>query len=483
MEMNITRELFTQVDEYVYEIPQSARADMRVPARLYADEAILEAALGDRSIEQLINTTTLPGVLRYTLAMPDIHQGYGPPIGGVIPVDPDTGVISPGATGYDINCGVRLLLSELTASDVYPHIEALVNALYETVPSGVGRGGKIRLDDAAMAGVLENGARWAVQQGYGSEDDLRHTEENGAMADARATAVSPAAQKRGHDQLGTLGSGNHFLEVGKVETIYDEAVARAFGLFEGQVVVWIHSGSRGLGHQVCTDFVKRLQVSVHNYGIVLPDRELVCAPFVSPEGQEYFAAMAAAANFAWANRQVMTHLARQAFGTIIKKAPQLRLLYDVTHNIVKRETYVVDGQSREVLVHRKGATRAFGPGQDAVPPDYRAIGQPVLVPGDMGTASYVLVGTETAMEKSFGSACHGAGRAMSRHAALKVVGGQELQARLRSQGIYVRGGSWSGLAEEAPEAYKDVDRVVDVVHNAGLARKVARVVPLGVIKG
>lgn len=477
---------FTRVSDYIYEIPQSFRADMRVPARLVADDAILASALGDRAVEQLINTATLPGVVQYTLAMPDVHQGYGPPIGGVIAVDAATGVISPGATGYDINCGVRLLRSSVQADSVRPHLDALVNTLFREVPSGVGRGGDVQLSPAQMDALLEGGARWAVAQGHGTAEDLRRTEEGGCLAGARAAAVSMEAKKRGRDQAGTLGSGNHFIEIGMVDEVFDADVARAFGLFHGQMVAWIHTGSRGLGHQVCTDFVKRMQRSVQEYHITLPDRELVCAPFTSPEGQDYFAAMAAAANFAWANRQVLAHRVRTAIEQALRgkiNDTAMTMVYDVAHNIVKRETYVIDGQPRELLIHRKGATRAFGPGQADIPEEYRAMGQPVLVPGDMGTASYVLVGTQTAMEQTFGSSCHGAGRAMSRSAAVKQVRGEELQARLRRQGIVVRGGSWEGLAEEAPEAYKDIDRVVNVIHQAGIARKVVRTVPLGVIKG
>jgi len=475
-----------RVEEYVYEIPKSFRPDMRVPARLYADEELLEAALKDRSVEQLINTTTLPGVVKYTLAMPDIHQGYGPPIGGVIPLRTSDGVISPGAVGYDINCGVRLLRSNIMAEEVKPIMDEIVNALFRGVPSGVGRSGDIKLSHRQMDEVLEKGSAWAVSQGYGTKDDLEHTEEQGALAGAEARVVSPRAKKRGADQLGTLGSGNHFVEVGEVEEVYDREIADAFGLFEGQLVVWIHTGSRGLGHQVCTDYVRDLQQAVTKYGIKLPDRELVCAPFDSPEGRDYFAAMACAANYAWANRQVLAHRARRILDDVLAgvvKDRELTLVYDVAHNIAKVEEYPIDGKPTKLVIHRKGATRAFGPGMQDVPADYREVGQPVLIPGDMGTASYVLVGTTEAMEKTFGTSCHGAGRVMSRSAARKKIRGQELQRELAESGIIVRGGSMSGLAEEAPDAYKDVDRVVNVVHSTGVARKVARVVPLGVIKG
>jgi tRNA-splicing ligase RtcB len=482
----VNKQDFRKIEEYVYEIPKSFRPDMRVPARLYADEELLEAALGDRSLEQLINTATLPGVVKYTLAMPDIHQGYGPPIGGVIPLRTSDGVISPGAVGYDINCGVRLLRSNILAEEVKPIMDEIVNALFRGVPSGVGRGGDIRLSRRDMDAVLERGSAWAVSQGYGTKDDLEHTEERGGMAGADPRKVSGKAKKRGSSQLGTLGSGNHFVEVGEVEEVYDEEIADAFGLFEGQMVVWVHSGSRGLGHQVCTDYVRDLQKAVTKYGIELPDRELVCAPFDSPEGRDYFAAMACAANYAWANRQVLAHRVRTVMDDLLAglvKDRELTLVYDVAHNIAKVEDHPIDGKSTKLIIHRKGATRAFGPGMEVLPADYREVGQPVLIPGDMGTASYVLVGTTEAMEKTFGTSCHGAGRVMSRRAAKKKIRGSELQQELAEKGIVVRGGSWKGLAEEAPDAYKDVDRVVNVVHSTGVARKVARLVPLGVIKG
>ena len=482
----VSKKDMKRVEEYVYEIPKSFRPDMRVPARLYADEVLLEAALGDRSMEQLINTATLPGVVKYTLAMPDIHQGYGPPIGGVIPLRTSDGVISPGAVGYDINCGVRLLRSNILAEEVKPIMDDIVNALFRGVPSGVGRSGDVRLSHRDTNDVLEKGSAWAVSQGYGTKDDLEHTEEQGGLAGAEARAVSPKAKKRGRDQLGTLGSGNHFIEVAEVEEVYDQEAADAFGLFEGQMVVWVHSGSRGLGHQVCTDYVRDLQQTVHKYGIKLPDRELVCAPFDSPEGRDYFAAMACAANYAWANRQVLAHRVRRILDDVLAglvKDRELTLVYDLAHNIAKVEEHIIDGQPTRLIIHRKGATRAFGPGMKDLPAGYREVGQPVLIPGDMGTASYVLVGTAEAMEKTFGTSCHGAGRVMSRSAAKKKIRGQELRQELAEKGIVVRGGSMAGLAEEAPEAYKDVDRVVNVVHSTGIARKVARVVPLGVIKG
>jgi len=482
----VTKKDMKRIADYLYEIPKSFRDDMRVPARIYADEELLEAAFRDRTYEQLVNTATLPGVVKYVLVMPDAHQGYGPPIGGVIATRHPDGIISPGAVGYDINCGVRLLISELYANEVKPYISDLITALYRTVPSGVGKKGPIKLSYAQMDEALREGARWAVKQGYGTKEDLERLEEGGGMAGADPGAVSDRATDRGRPQLGTLGSGNHFVEVEEVVEVYDEEVAEAFGLFQGQLAVQVHSGSRGLGHQVCTDYVKALQKAVAKYDIKLPDRELVCAPLDSPEGGKYFGAMASAANYAWANRQCLTHFARQAFEGVLAgkvKSWELHTVYDVAHNIAKFETHTVDGKQVKLCVHRKGATRAFPSGHLDVPEVYRQVGQPVLVPGDMGTASYVLVGTQRAMEESFGSVCHGAGRVMSRQAAKKKIRGSELKERLEAQGIQVRAGSMAGLAEEAPEAYKDVDRVVEVVHRAGLARKVARLRPLAVMKG
>ena len=415
-----------KIDDLVYEIPTGFRSDMRVPARLYADDVILEDALGDRSVEQLVNTTTLPGVVRHTLAMPDIHQGYGPPIGGVIATEHPHGIISPGATGYDINCGVRVLISAMSVEEVRPHIDQLVKALFRNIPSGVGKGGAIRLTERDLDKVLVDGAGFAVRKGYGSKDDLEHTEERGAMAGADPESLSPRAFQRGLPQLGTLGSGNHFIEISEVEEVYDATVADAFGLFPGQVALWIHSGSRGLGHQVCTDYVRRFQKVVHKYGIELPDRELVCAPFDSPDGQAYFGAMAAAANYAWANRQCMAELARRTFEEVLAGKVSkwhLHQLYDLTHNIVKIEDHDVNGRLMTLIVHRKGATRAFGPGRQAVPRAYRDVGQPVLIPGDMGTGSYVLVGADKAMKETFGTTCHGAGRVM------KPIEGEAHRAR------------------------------------------------------
>jgi tRNA-splicing ligase RtcB len=474
-----------RIDELLWEIPQDYRSDMRVPARIYADEKLLEAALQDRSVEQLVNFACLPGVLKYTLAMPDIHQGYGPPIGGVAAMGMRDGVVSPGAVGYDINCGVRLLSSNLEAEQVKPLMGEIMDVLYAQLPSGVGKGGDLRVSGRDMDDVLETGAAWVVSKGFGVQEDLDHTEEKGALPGARASAVSRKAKERGGDQLGTLGAGNHFVELGEVTEVYDESVAQAFGVHKGQLVVWVHSGSRGLGHQVCTDYVNSMQRVVFKYNITLPDRELVCAPVTSPEGQEYLAAMACAANYAWANRQMLMHRVRRILDHSLARRfpkPSFRLIYDVAHNIAKIEHFEIDGQRTKVVIHRKGATRSFGPGHPDVPGRYRAVGQPVLVPGDMGTASYLMVGTAEAAQRSFSSSCHGAGRVASRHAAARQVRGEDLQQRLAQQGITVRG-PWKGLAEEAPEAYKDIDAVVNVVDKAHLARLVAKTVPLGVIKG
>jgi tRNA-splicing ligase RtcB len=475
-----------RIDAYLYEIPPSFRTDMRVPARFYADESLLDGVLGDRSLEQLVNTATLPGVVQHVLAMPDMHQGYGFPIGGVVATAMPDGVISPGGVGYDINCGVRLLASHLDAEEIKPHLDDLASALYANCPSGVGRGGAVRLTTGELDQVMEKGARWAVKRGFGSALDLEHTEEGGGLEGADPEKVSARARDRGRDQVGTLGAGNHFIEVDVVDQVADEAVARCLGLFRGQVAVQIHCGSRGLGHQVCTDYVSRFQKVIRKYGIDLPDRELVCAPLSSSEGRDYLAAMKAAANYAFANRQVLAHHIRRSFEQALAgkvKRPELFQIYDIAHNMAKMETHSVAGRNMEVCVHRKGATRAFGPGSDALPAAYRDIGQPVLVPGSMGTCSWVLVGTETSMSQAFGSTCHGAGRTMSRHQAKRSVQGPALRRELEAGGIRVRAGSMAGLAEEAPTAYKDVDRVVDVVHGAGLARRVARLTPLAVIKG
>ncbi len=475
-----------RIDDVVWQVPQDWRGDMRAPARIYADDALLEDALQDKSVEQLINTATLPGIVQYAIAMPDIHQGYGAPVGGVFATRIPQGVISPGAIGYDINCGVRLLASHLDAEQAAPHLQALATALYRNCPSGVGSEGSVPLNVKQLEGVLEQGAEWALKNGYARRADLDRTEEFGRLAQAGAAAVSKRAKERGKDQVGTLGAGNHFIEVDRIADVYDGAVADRLGLFPNQVVAQIHCGSRGLGHQVCTDYVARFQQVVHAYQIDLPDRELVCAPFDSPEGQEYFRAMAAAANFAFCNRQILAHHIRRSFEEVFAGQVDdfdLDQVYDIAHNMGKVEEHLVDGVSTQVCVHRKGATRAFGPGSAVLPADLRDIGQPVLIPGSMGTASYVLVGTAGSMAQTFGSTCHGAGRVMSRSQAKRQVRGEKLRDDLSARGIVVRAGSMPGLAEEAPQAYKDVSRVVQVVDRAGIGRKVARLEPLAVVKG
>jgi tRNA-splicing ligase RtcB len=480
----ITRNDLIKVEDFLYEIPPSFRDDMRVSARVFLSEEMLDAVLDDKSLEQLVNVTTLPGIKKHAFAMPDIHQGYGFPIGGLAATAiHEGGVISPGGIGYDINCGVRLLVTSLYASEITPYLENLATALYHQVPSGVGQGGKIDLSMGELDKILKHGAAHAVAMGYGNESDLEYCEERGCLRNADPSLISDRAKKRGLDQLGTLGSGNHFLEVQRVSEIFDEKVAQTFGLEMDRVVVMIHCGSRGLGHQTCTDYVRLMMSKMSGWGIQLPDRELACAPFTSPSGQEYFAAMAAAANFAWANRHVIAHHVREAFKTVIGGNVVINTLYDVSHNIGKLERHTIDGVPMELLVHRKGATRAFGPGRKELPAKYHAVGQPVLIPGTMGTASYVLVGATEGMEKAFGTSCHGAGRKLSRTKAKEMVRGSELRALLESKGIIIRCDSNVGLAEEAPLAYKDVDNVVNVVHGADLAYKVACCKPLAVVKG
>jgi tRNA-splicing ligase RtcB (3'-phosphate/5'-hydroxy nucleic acid ligase) len=482
----VTSRDFNRLTPYLYEVPKSYRADMRVPARFYADAELLEAIKADKSLDQLVNTATLPGIVKYSLAMPDIHQGYGFPIGGVIATQLPDGVISPGGVGYDINCGVRLLGTHLDLEEIKPHLDDLASTLYANCPSGVGKGGSIRLKSGELDQILYDGARWALKRGFATEEDLVRTEESGCIAGADTGKVSSRAKDRGKGQVGTLGAGNHFIEVDVVDEVFDPQAADRMGLSPGRIVVQIHCGSRGFGHQVCTDYVKRFQKSVQQYGIQLPDRELVCAPLNSPEGQDYLAAMKAAANYAFANRQVLAHHIRRSFEEVLAgkvDSHWVYQIYDIAHNMAKIEEHEVDGQMVKVCVHRKGATRAFGPGSPVLPDIYRDIGQPVLVPGSMGTASWVLLGTPGSMAQTFGSTCHGAGRMMSRTQAKKNIWGADLRDELEASGIHIRAGSLPGLAEEAPAAYKDVDRVVEVVHGAGIAKKVARIVPVAVIKG
>jgi len=473
-----------RLDPFRWLLPTTWRSGMLTEGLIFASERMIPAILEDRAHEQVANVACLPGIVGRSLAMPDIHWGYGFAIGGVAAMDVSEGVVSPGGVGYDINCGVRVLLTDLTEADVRPRLSEFVDALFRSVPAGVGGHGGLVLKEPELKKVLLEGARWAVTRGLGREQDLIACEDGGKMESADPGAVSGRAVKRGLNQLGTLGSGNHFLEVDVVDEVYDETAARAFGLVGGRVTIGIHVGSRGLGHQVCTDSLEVMQRAIARYGLSIPDRQLACAPVGSPEGRDYLGAMAAAANYAWANRQVITDLVRKVTEELFgASAGRMGLLYDVAHNIAKIEEHGVDGRPRRLCVHRKGATRAFPAGHPDVPPPYRHVGQPVLVPGDMGRHSYVLAGAATAMELSFGSACHGAGRVMSRTAAKRAVRGEDVRRELGEQGIVVRGHSYAGLAEEAPSAYKDVGDVVEVVHGSGLATKVARLRPVGVIKG
>lgn len=477
----MTKKDFIKINDNLWEIPKTFRRDMKVPARVYADEIILKDIFRDRSLEQLVNLTTLGGIQKYALAMPDCHEGYGSPIGGVVAIEAASGVISPGVCGYDINCGMKLLVSNVSADEVKTHLENLSDGIYKEVPSGLGIGRKVKLDFASLDKILEQGAKRIVEQGYGEKEDITNCESEGMLEWADSSLVSNEAKNRGRDQVGTLGSGNHFLEIQKVGEIFDEKTAKTLGLFKNQIVVMIHTGSRGLGHQVATDYLRLFVRAMSKYGISLPDREVVAVPFNSSEGQRYFKAMACAANFAWANRQTIAYFVRKAWKAVMGKE-SLKALYDVAHNIIKIEKYDIGGRLAETIVHRKGATRAFGPNHPEIPEIYRQSGQPVLIPGSMGTASYVLVGTKQA-EESFYSTCHGAGRLMSRHQAMRIQSGKEVIKKLEEKGIIVRYASLKGVAEEAPEAYKNVDKVAEVVHHVGLARKVARLFPLAVIKG
>src|SRR5512142_33247 len=474
-----------RITDYEWEIPQSYRNDMRVPVRLFATRKLLEQIIDDKSLEQAVNAATLPGLVGSVVVMPDMHQGYGFPIGGVAATEAPHGVISPGAIGYDINCGVRLLASSIELEQAEPELDKLATLLNRYCPSGVGKAGT-GVTLPALEHILRDGSRWALANGYATENDLTRTEERGSIEGADPRKVSDRAKARGREQVGSLGAGNHFIEVDVVEEVFDQRTAAIFGLRPGCLTVQIHCGSRGLGHQVCTDSVESFQSAVKKYGIDLPDRELVCAPLDSPEGQAYLAAMRAAANFAFVNRQLLAHSARRAFEEAFAGKTRnwhLTQVYDIAHNMGKIETHEVDGRRLKVCVHRKGATRAFGPGAPGLPPEYEHTGQPVLVPGSMGTASWVLVGTEGSMLRSFGSSCHGAGRVWSRSKAKKEIRGDELRRDLENHGIAVRAGSLAGLAEEAPEAYKDVDMVVQTVSEAGIAKKVARLKPVAVIKG
>jgi tRNA-splicing ligase RtcB len=471
------------IDAYRYRIPRDARPGMRTDVIVYANEPLMNHIRTDLSLEQAVNVATLPGIVGPSLAMPDIHQGYGFPIGGVAAIDVENGVVSPGGVGFDINCGVRLVRTTLDEADVRLRLRELINQIFRDVPCGAGTTGFIKIDQKQLHDVLVRGAGWMVEHGYGEPHDSEFMEAGGSLPGADAGAVSERARERGLPQLGTLGSGNHFLEVQFVEEIHHVEAARAFGLHEKQVVVLIHSGSRGLGHQVCTDYVALMNKNMARYGISLPDRQLACGPIESQEGQHYLAAMRAAANFAWANRQAILHLLRGAFRRIFGSGVCLDLIYDLCHNIAKEERYEVEGRSRRVLVHRKGATRGFAPGHAEIPTPYRVVGQPVFIPGSMGTASWVLAGAPGAMQETFGSVCHGAGRLMSRTAARRGHDVRQETRKLEEAGILVRSETREGILEELPEAYKNVDEVIEVVHSAGLARKVARLRPMGVIKG
>lgn len=480
----LTKKDIIKINDYLWEIPKSFRSDMRVPARFYTSEKMLEDIFRDKSLQQLVNLCALPGIQKYGLAMPDIHEGYASPIGGVAAISVEEGIISPGMQGYDINCGMKLLRSEYTAGELRPHLNKLAEEIYKEVPSGLGKGRKVKIDISALDRILEGGAKYLVEQGYGEKEDVENCEAGGRLEWADAEAISDTAKQRGRDQVGTLGSGNHFLEIQKVDKIFDEKAAEVFGLFKDQAVIMIHCGSRGLGHQVATDYIREfMRLMIQKYRIQVPDREFACVPFNSPEGQRGLSASACAANYAWANRQMIAHFVRKAWKAVLgEKATSLKAVYDVAHNIIKKEKYNINGKEVEVAIHRKGATRAFPPGHPEVPEKYQSVGQPVLIPGSMGTASYILRGTKEA-EQSFYSTNHGAGRTMSRHQAMRTITGKEVIRQLEEKGIIVKSYSMRGIAEEAPLAYKNIDNVVEVVQQAGLSKKVARVVPLAVIKG
>jgi len=481
----MTLENLRRIDETKIEIPIDYKQGMRVKGIIYLDE-ILQKDLEDQAIDQVANVATLPGIVGSSMAMPDVHTGYGFAIGGVAAFDLKEGIVSPGGVGYDINCGVRLLKSNLLREDVLTKMKDLISILYNEIPSGVGSKGRIRLGPDDEKRILLKGARWAVEQGFGDASDLEKIESGGCIDGANPSLISKKAYERGRAQQGTLGSGNHFLEVQYIDEIYDEKAANSLGFFLGQVTVMIHTGSRGFGHQVCTDFLEVMEKAAGKYKIELSDKELACAPFNSPEAGEYLAAMRAAANYAWANRQCIMHWTREAFFKVFSISPKklgMELIYDVAHNIAKIEEHEVNGRKMKLIVHRKGATRAFPPGHPELPEIYRPLGQPVLIPGDMGRASYVLLGTEKAMKETFGSTCHGAGRIMSRHQAIKKAKGRAIWREMEDKGIIVRSAGRETLAEEMSEAYKDVSDVVEVVHKAGISKKVARLRPIGVIKG
>ncbi|MGE4554735.1 MAG: RtcB family protein [Candidatus Paceibacterota bacterium] len=477
----ISKDNILKIHNYLWEIPKSFRKEMKVPARVYVSEKMLDEVLKDRSLIQLVNLCCLQGIVRYGLAMPDCHEGYASPIGGVAAVDIKEGIISPGMCGYDINCGMKLLLSELDLTQIQPFLEKLAQEIYEKVPSGLGKGHRKKLEINYLNEILEKGAIKLLEDGFLEKEDIVFCESQGRLNWAQKETVSNLAKERGRDQLGTLGSGNHFLEIQKVEEIYDEKVAQTFGLFKDQITIMIHTGSRGLGHQVASDYIRQFLGLMRKYNISIPDREFACVPFNSLDGQRYFSAMACAANFAWANRGMIAYYVRKAWKKIIGDS-FLKTLYDVAHNIIKKEKYKIEEKEMELIVHRKGATRSFPPLSLEIPEKYQSVGQPVLIPGSMGTSSYVLVGTSQA-EESFFSTCHGAGRTMSRHFAIKSLSANEIINYLKQRGIIFKCASLKGLQEEAPQAYKNIDEVVEVVHQANLSKKVAKLIPLAVIKG
>jgi len=476
-----------KLDEFRFEIPKSYKPCMSTSAIIYSDDKMIQSVKADNAPEQAANVACLPGIVGRSMAMPDIHWGYGFPIGGVAAFDAESGVISPGGIGYDVNCGVKLVRTDLTLKEVGKDIKKLIDTIFQNVPSGVGEKGKLRLTGHQIDDVLEGGAEWAVREGYGWDDDLASSEENGKMKTADSSKVDVKAKQRGAPQLGTLGAGNHFLEIQRVERIFDMEAAKVLGIgSEDQILVSIHSGSRGCGHQIASDYIRIMESALRKYNINVPDRQLACAPVNSQEGQDCFKAMSAAANYAWANRQLILHWVRESFEQALGRGAEemgMACVYDVAHNICKLEEHEFDGRRRMLYIHRKGATRAFDKTREEVPQKYRGIGQPVLIPGDMGSASYVLVGTPSAMSETFGSTCHGAGRLMSRTSATKRFSANEVVSLLQSRGIYIKAASRDGIVEEAPGAYKDVDEVVRVAHGAGISKMVARLKPLGVMKG
>lgn len=476
-----------KVGNMEYRIETDSNRGMKVPVRVFADQELIQKMLSDRTITQAINVSTLPGIQKHVAVLPDGHEGYGFPVGGVAAMDAETGMISPGGVGYDINCGVRLIRTNLSEKDVRPKLRELVTVLFNSIPSGVGSKGAVKLSFSELDEVLVRGVQWAVDNGYGTNDDADVCEENGHMTNADPNKVSPTARKRGAPQLGSLGSGNHFLEVQKVQEIHDREAAKAMGIYnEDQVTILIHCGSRGFGHQVCSDYLRISEQALQKYGITLPDRELACVPNSSEEGESYRKAMFSALNFAWSNRQMITHWTRKSFERIFKQSESdldMKLVYDVAHNIAKVEKHKINGQLKSLVVHRKGATRAFPAGRDEIPQKYRGIGQPVFIPGSMGTASWILLGKPNSLDLSFGSTAHGAGRTMSRAAARRNYTDVQVQKALGDKGIFVKALTREGVVEEAPEAYKNVDAVANVSHEIGIATKVARLVPMGVIKG